>query len=158
MLMKSRSMGGNFVLNFGPDGNGNFHPEEDKIRIQIGDWMKTNSEAVYGTRHADVPLSNYGYFTQKDDTLYLTVFNRPVNNVLRLAMEKKAKKIPGSASLLQNGKELELKHSNIALDLDKNTYFDVILPKDFESEQPFVVKIELKKGTAAGEKLMDAKM
>lgn len=140
MLMKSRSMGGNFVLNFGPDGNGNFHPEEDKIRLQIGDWMKTNSEAVYGTRYADVPLSNYGYFTQKGDDLYLTVFNRPVNNVLRLAMEKKAKKIPGGASLLQNGKELALKHSNIALDLDKNTYFDVILPKDFQSEQPFVVK------------------
>lgn len=140
MLMKSRSMGGNFVLNFGPDGNGNFHQEEDKIRIQIGDWMKINSEAVYGTRHADVPLSDYGNFTQKDDTLYLTVFNRPVNNVLRLVMEKKAKKIHGSASLLQNGKELALKHSNIELDLDKNIHFDVILPKDFQSEQPFVVK------------------
>ncbi|WP_407478185.1 alpha-L-fucosidase, partial [Elizabethkingia anophelis] len=39
MLMRSRSMGGNFVINFGPDDNGNFRPEEDKVAKEIGNWV-----------------------------------------------------------------------------------------------------------------------
>ena len=73
MLMHSVSMNGNLVLNFGPDGNGNMHPGEDKLAEEIGAWMKINGEAVYGVRHADLPVSKLGYYTQKDSILYLTV-------------------------------------------------------------------------------------
>jgi len=158
MLMRSVSMGGNFVLNFGPDGNGNMHPEEDKIATEIGQWMKLNSEAVYGVQHAALTPSKLGYFTQKADHLYLTVFNRPVNNIVRVAVPKNAKQVPGTATLLISSQKLELKQSDIGLDLDKNTYYDVILPKDFQATSAFVIKMNLVMAKSKSAKLMDAKM
>jgi alpha-L-fucosidase len=158
MLMRSVSMNGNFVLNFGPDGNGNMHPEEDKIAKEIGEWMKLNAEAVYGVRHAELTPSKLGYFTQKADNLYLTVFNRPVNGIVRIAVPKNAKQVPGSAALLIGAKNLTLKQSDIGLDLDKNTYYDVILPKDFQANRAFVIKMKLVAPKAKSAKLMDAKM
>lgn len=157
MLMKAKSMSGNFVLNLGPDGYGNFKDEENEIMKDIGDWVETNSEAIYGTEHANVPRSDYGYFTQKDKTLYLTVFNRPVNDIVRIAIDKETDEVPVSAALLKNNKDLEMKHSKIGLDLDKNTYFDIQLPEDFKTNQPFVIKIDLKEGHVDDRDLMDAK-
>lgn len=158
MLMHSVSMNGNFVLNFGPDGQGNMHPGEDKLAKEIGEWMKVNREAVYSVRHAGLPPSKGGYYTKKDETLYLTVFNRPVNNIVRIAVPKKATEVPVSASLLENGKTLKVQHSDIGLDLDKNTYYDVYLPDNFQSKRAFVIKMQLGSPKSAAEKLMDAKM
>ena len=103
MLMNCVSMNGNFVLNFGPDGNGRMHSGEDKLAKEIGDWIKVNGEAVYGVRHAGLAPSKLGYFTKKEDNLYLTVFNRPVNNIVRIAVPKNATTVPVTAALLQNG-------------------------------------------------------
>ncbi len=158
LMMKSVSMGGNFVLNFGPDGHGNMHQGEDKIAKELGEWMDINSEAVYGTQHADLPTSNYGYFTKKEDQLYLTVFNRPVNDIIRLTIPKNAKEIPVSAQILGNSDIIEVKHSDIGYDLDKNTYYDLVLPKGFSSKRAFVIKMKLGAKTVNSQKLMDAKM
>jgi len=158
MLMHTVSLNGNFVLNFGPDGQGLMHPEEDKIAKELGDWMKVNGEAVYGVRHADLPKTKLGYLTQKDKNLYLTVFNRPVNNIARIAIPKKATEVPVEAVLLSNGQKLEVKHSDIGLDLDKNTYYDVIIPADFIADRAFVIKMTMGAPATKSEKLMDAKM
>jgi alpha-L-fucosidase len=43
------SKGGNYLLNVGPDGNGIIPEESVKILKGIGNWMKINGEAIYGT-------------------------------------------------------------------------------------------------------------
>ena len=62
--------GGNFLLNVGPDADGNL-PDTALLRMkEIGEWMKINGEAIYGTR----PIYPFAYgkfrFTQKDDKVY----------------------------------------------------------------------------------------
>lgn len=158
MLLQAVSMNGNFVLNFGPDGHGNMHPEEDTIARELGLWMKTNGEAIYGASHADLPLSKYGYYTQKEGYLYLTVFNRPVNNILRIALPKNSKEVPVAAQLLAGGEPLMLKHSEIGLDLDKQAYYDIQLPRGFQTGRAFVVKMKLGSPETQRQQLMDAKM
>lgn len=158
LLMHSVSMNGNFVLNFGPDGLGNMHPGEDKLAKEVGDWMAVNKEAVYGVRHADLPTSKLGYFTQKDSTLYLTIFNRPVNNIVRIKVPKQRQDVPIAAKLLVDGTSLSVKHSDIGFDLDKNTYYDIQIPENFSPQDPFVIKIKLGDKNTNVEKLMDAKM
>lgn len=158
MILHSNSMNGNFVLNFGPDGQGNMHPGENKLVEEIGQWVQKNGEAIYGTRHADLPTSKLGYYTKKDSLLYFTVFNRPVNNIARIAIPKNQTEVPIRAHLLINGEELEVKHSDIGLDLDKNTYYDIIIPDTFHSDEAFVIKISLGIANSKSEKLMDAKM
>jgi alpha-L-fucosidase len=50
LLVDIVSKGGNFLLNVGPSPEGEFAPEAlDRLR-GIGEWMKVNSEAIYGTR------------------------------------------------------------------------------------------------------------
>jgi len=158
LLLQSVSMNGNFVLNFGPDGHGNMHPGEDKIASELEEWMKVNSEAIYAVRHAEFPLSKLGYYTQKDSILYLTIFNRPVNNIARVAVPKNAKAVPIQANILGLDQALEIKHADVGFDLDKNTYYDIYLPSTYLSDRAFVIKMELGSPTKSSQQLMEAKM
>jgi len=157
MTLHAVSMDGNMVINFGPDGKGNIRPEESEIAAEIGEWMHTNSEAVYGTSYAALPPSPYGYFTKRGDIVYLTVFNKPVNGVLRIAVPKNAEQMPISASLLDGGQTLSVTHQQVGLDRDANTYFDIALPNSFGRSEPFVVKIQLSKSSGEKNGFDDAK-
>ena len=44
------SKNGNLLLNVGPYADGSFHEEAKKILFEIGDWLKINGEAIYGSR------------------------------------------------------------------------------------------------------------
>ncbi|MBN2174998.1 MAG: alpha-L-fucosidase [Bacteroidales bacterium] len=75
------SKGGNFLLNVGPKADGTF-PEESIIRLkQIGDWMKVNGEAIYGTSASPFKNLDWGRCTLKETSegsvLYLHVFDWP---------------------------------------------------------------------------------
>jgi len=50
LLVDIVSKGGNFLLNIGPNAEGELPPESLKRLQEIGDWMKVNSEAIYETR------------------------------------------------------------------------------------------------------------
>jgi alpha-L-fucosidase len=50
LLVDVVSKGGNFLLNVGPSPEGEFAPDAiDRLR-GIGDWMRVNAEAIYGTK------------------------------------------------------------------------------------------------------------
>jgi len=68
-LTEVASKGGNLLLNVGPKGDGSF-PNESIVRLQaIGEWMKANHEAIYGT-HA-WKVSGEGNLDQKAEDLGL---------------------------------------------------------------------------------------
>ena len=50
LLVDIVAKGGNFLLNIGPDPNGELPPESLLRLREIGDWMRVNSSAIYGTR------------------------------------------------------------------------------------------------------------
>ena len=101
------SKNGNLMLNIPVRADGSIDEKERKIVEQIGEWMKINSESIYGTRpwkifgegpaqqntaKLDGPGFNEGKgkaFTQEDirfatkaNVLYATVMGWPQNNVL----------------------------------------------------------------------------
>jgi len=47
-LIDKVSRGGNFLLDIGPDEHGKIPPIMEERLLQIGSWMKANSEAIYG--------------------------------------------------------------------------------------------------------------
>lgn len=55
MLLRIVSRGGSLLLNIGPSPEGDFDPVAYERLREIGEWMKVNGEAIYGT----VPLAPY---------------------------------------------------------------------------------------------------
>jgi alpha-L-fucosidase len=49
------SRGGNLLLDIGPDGDGTIPVIMEQRLLEIGDWLKVNGEAIYGTRSAGRP-------------------------------------------------------------------------------------------------------
>ena len=86
MLADIASKGGNYLLNIGPTADGVF-PQESIDRLkEIGNWMKVNGEAIYGTQASPFRSLAWGRCTQKKMTgstrLYLHVFDWPADQKL----------------------------------------------------------------------------
>ncbi len=76
------SKGGNLLLNIGPDAHGRVPEAAQKTLRGVGEWMKVNGEAIYGTTASPFARLPWGRATQKPGTLYLMVFNWPADGVL----------------------------------------------------------------------------
>ncbi|TAJ14455.1 alpha-L-fucosidase [Marinilabiliaceae bacterium JC017] len=72
-LVNIVSMGGNYLLNIGPTGDGKVIPFEKQVLTEMGKWLKVNGEAVYGTSVSPVPSQEWGVITAKPGKLYLHV-------------------------------------------------------------------------------------
>lgn len=83
-LVRVVSAGGNYILNIGPKGDGSVVPFEADVLRGIGAWMKTNGEAVYGTRASPLGKLDFGHATMGRDTVYLFIDHPPADGVLHL--------------------------------------------------------------------------
>lgn len=88
MLVDIASKGGNLLLNVGPTAEG-LIPDSSVVRLkQIGLWMQQNGESIYGTSASPFFKLPWGRCTtkktEKEQLLYLHVFNWPNDGVLRV--------------------------------------------------------------------------
>lgn len=84
-LIKVVSRGGNYLLNIGPDGDGNVVPFERDVLLSMGKWISLYAESIYGTRANPFEHNpSWGDITQKDNALYLFLYNMPENNMITL--------------------------------------------------------------------------
>lgn len=67
MLIRIVARGGNLLLNIGPGPDGEWDPIAYSRLQEIGDWMKTNSTAIHGSKPLAPYESNNMYFTQSRD-------------------------------------------------------------------------------------------
>jgi alpha-L-fucosidase len=96
--------GGNFLLNVGPTAEGEFPPACVERLQAVGQWLRVNGEAIYGTSRSPFPYLPWGVATRKGGTLYLHVFDWPKDGKLVVPLSNKAK----SASLLASGEKLSV--------------------------------------------------
>ncbi|MFN7544827.1 MAG: alpha-L-fucosidase [Acidobacteriota bacterium] len=142
-LVEVVSKGGNLLLNVGPKPDGTIQPEFVTRLEAMGEWLKTNGEAIYGTTASPFErLPFFGRATQKGSTLYLHVFGWPQDGQLR---------VPGLKNLI---------HSAYVLGDEKKTPLgwrrdggDVVLsvPRTARDERATVVALRLD-GAAAVER------
>ncbi len=110
-LVIAAGNGGNLLLNVGPDQEGVI-PKGMETRIRaMGDWLKTNGEAIYETEAGPYPYElSWGTITQRQEkdstTLYLNVVDWPENGKFSLFGVNNTIL---NASLLAGGDSLEYK-------------------------------------------------
>ncbi len=91
-LIDIASKGGNYLLNVGPTSEGVIpQPSVERLRA-VGEWMKVNGEAIYGTSASPFAKLTWGRCTRKPGKLYLSVFDWPTDGALRVPLASKAAK------------------------------------------------------------------
>jgi alpha-L-fucosidase len=113
-LVEVVSRGGNFLLNVGPQPDGQIQPEFQQRLRAIGQWLTLNGDSIYGSTYGPVQGLPGLRTTTNDKSTYLHIFDWPSS----------ALEIPGiearvlSARLLANGKPLTFRQSEDKLTID----------------------------------------
>ncbi len=95
---------GNFLLNVGPQADGQFPPEYVERTMALGQWLAVHGEAIYGSEKGDVTeFVTHGWQTVNGNNLYLILRNYDGRPTLRLPDLITPLK---RATLLTTGKEL----------------------------------------------------
>jgi len=78
------SMGGNFLLNIGPKGDGSVLAYEKDVLVGVGGWVEKNKEAIFETGLNPFLKLPWGQVSTKAGSLYLHIHQWPQNNQLVL--------------------------------------------------------------------------
>lgn len=157
-LAEIASKGGNFLLNVGPTAEGVF-PQSSVERLkEMGAWMKTNGESIYGTSASPFSRLVGAYCTQKSvgtgTRLYFHILDWPKDGIWRvpgllnkttravLLSDASAEPLPvayqdDGLQVLLGSEPVEPYHSVLALDL--NGAPEVVEPPVIDADVPIFV-------------------
>ncbi|HEX5653313.1 MAG TPA: alpha-L-fucosidase [Chitinophagaceae bacterium] len=142
-LIDIASKGGNYLLNVGPKADGTFPQESIDLLKSMGEWMKVNGEAIYGTKASPFGLFPWGRCTRKEkgknSILYFSVFDWPKDG--RVSIPGLKNKVI-AATLLANGKAIKTNSTKEGL--------DIVLSGGAADPIASVIKLEVKGTVTAG--------
>jgi alpha-L-fucosidase len=159
------SKNGNLLLNVGPKSDGTIPDEAQKILLEMGAWLKTNGEAIYGSRPflvfgegptkvassaLDTDIQKFTAedirFTTRDSALYAIALGWPTSGELRIhTLYRGAPYLHGpvcSVELLGTAGALKWTQEDDGL--------RVQLPAAAPDEPAFAFRILAKQGAACG--------
>lgn len=91
LLVSTVSRGGNLLLDIGPAADGTIPVIMQQRLIEIGDWLKLNGEAIYGTkpffpnnnvRAINKAINKTLFFTKKDNVVFLITTTWPDKEII----------------------------------------------------------------------------
>jgi alpha-L-fucosidase len=154
------SKNGSLLLNIGPKSDGTI-PEEDKaILLEIGQWLKTNGEAIYNSKvwrvsgegptkveEGQFTDGKHKVFTPEDirytingSYIYATVLSYPLNGEVRIKAlaDKDASRLPHFHGII---KEVSVLGFNEEPSWERKDDALVIKTKNVTSDKPIIFKI-----------------
>ena len=131
LLVDIVAKGGNLLLNIAPGPDGTWDPGAYRLLKEIGEWMRVNSEAIYGTRAiAPYKQGKVCLTSKKDGTLYL-IYLADENEIRMPAVIGLEGLCPGDgarATLLGSDKTLKW--------YKKGEGFEVKIPESISNNPP----------------------
>lgn len=104
LLVEAVSKGGNLILNVGPDARGNIPQRSIDVLKEVGEWMRLNSEAIYGCSFSGLEKPEFGRITKSNDAYYLYIQDVCSEHIVIYDIPEKIK----CATLLCDGSKLSM--------------------------------------------------
>ena len=140
LLFDITAKGGNYLLNVGPTAEGVIPQESVDILGKVGDWMKINSESIYGTKPNPFEVEfKWGNITQKTGKLYLGIFDWPLGDFYLEGLENKVSKV----YLLSEPNQIPISFKSIYNKKLKHNVLKIELPAFAPDEAVSVVVLEI---------------
>lgn len=80
-LVNTAGRNANFLLNIGPQPNGELPATAIQRLKEVGEWMDIYGETIYGTREGDIEPHSWGVSTRKGNRLFVHILNLPDNGL-----------------------------------------------------------------------------
>lgn len=90
-LVQTISLGGNYLLNIGPNKDGVIVPIFQERLLAVGKWLQINGEAIYASKPWRVQSEKNKtvvWYTTKDSAVYATFLHWPEDGVVNLQSPK----------------------------------------------------------------------
>ena len=113
-LVEVASRGGNFLLNVGPQPDGQIQPEFQQRLRAIGEWLTLNGDSIYGSTYGPVQGVSGLRTTAKGKSLYVHLFDWPASPCELTGIDARVM----SARLLANGRPLTFRQTEGKLTID----------------------------------------
>jgi alpha-L-fucosidase len=113
-LVEVASRGGNFLLNVGPQPDGQIQPEFQQRLRAIGNWLTLNGDSIYGTAYGPIQDVPGIRTTTGDKTIYVHVFDWPATVLAIPGISRRVL----SARLLANGEALQFRQKLESIEID----------------------------------------
>jgi len=94
-LIENVSRGGNLLLNISPKADGTIPDDQAGVLREVGDWLKVNGEAIYGTRPWRQDNETIVRYTRKGDTLYAILLAWPEETLNLMALPQNIGRVTG---------------------------------------------------------------
>lgn len=109
MFCDCLTLGGNMLLDIGPKEDGTLDERQEKILLELGDWVHDNEEAIFDTEKG----LDYRFYlggstiSQDKKTIYLFVYDKVNEYICVKGIKTPVKKI----SVLHSGKEVAYRYT-----------------------------------------------
>ena len=103
--------GGNYLFNIGPKPSGAIPKPSVRILTDVGQWLDTHGDTIYGADRCEVRRSLFANFTRKGKTLYVHCHYWPGKAWSIAGLRTKVK----SATLLPDGKKVKFEQDEFGV-------------------------------------------
>jgi alpha-L-fucosidase len=116
LLVKSAGLGSNFLLNIGPTPEGEVRPAHRQRLLEIGNWMQTYGNTIYGTGKSWMKPAEWGVAVEKDNKVFLHILY-PEKLKNQLVLNNFPYKI-SKASWFESGQSVNFRSNNSTGEID----------------------------------------
>ncbi len=147
LLLKINGRGGNYLLNIGPDAEGNIPQASIDILDRIGEYVSTNADSIYGTQTLDFyPYElSWALFTAKKHKVFIHVV-KPVKRYYLLSVAGTIKE----ATILGTGEQVTFLQKRTSED---ESFWEFFPPDDYYGTKGFVIAVKIKEEKVQFEEL-----
>lgn len=107
-LISSSTSGGNYLLNIGVTPDGQLPSRSANVLLEIGEWMRSNGESIYGSEKIDFHTQMEGWSKKSDVYYYHLTFNPLDGRLVIPLLDARVKEV----SLLGSNHKLTVEYAS----------------------------------------------